>query len=102
MWSPDEMAARAHYDDYVSREMYERRKEIVKQVSTLIGQDYAEQFLTLVSAARSEDMPESDFFINLLRLDDKDWCCVKDDRIAYKDILLEERMDSYGWHYVEA
>jgi len=99
----DEMIIKAHYQDFIARETYARYKEIVKESFSVVGQDLAADFLKLLSAAHSLDMPEADIFIKKLKLSDKDFCCIDDDQKKYMDLIEEERLAYYsGWDYVEA
>jgi len=90
----DDMIRRADYEDFIAREMYERRKELVKESFNVVGQDYAEEILKLIAAAHAWDMPEADIFINHLNLTEKDFCCLDDNRARYKEIILDEELDA--------
>lgn len=96
----DDIVRKADFEDYIAREMHERRKQLVKESFSVVGQDLAEDFLTLIAAAQSWDMPEADIFINQLDLSDKDICCITDNRERYKNILEEEEADARIAQYV--
>jgi len=94
-----EMLDKASRDDYIAREMYERRKIILDEASQYVPQPLSEALIDLLIAAHDWDIPEADKFINLLHLEDKDWAALKDDRRTYTDILNQEEYDARSMYY---
>ena len=95
----DRIFDRAGYEDFIAREMYERRKFIINEASQYVPRQFSEAFIDLITAAHDWDIPQADKFINLLHLEEKDWAALKDDRSKYIHMLLQEDMDERDLYF---
>ncbi len=83
------------YDEFIEKEMDNRREEFLNKLSGIVHPKYRQQFAYILATAYVDGEYDAESLIDELDLGKIDICAMLDDRDAFEELLLKEVETTY-------